>query len=151
MSAIADIVAFDGAATPVSHTFKAGSVVRSTDGTILANWKEANPALADVAQGKIFMSLQRQKNGQYRVNSRVEIPVQETITGQNSSGYTAPSKVAYVNVVSSTGYFSERCTITERRLVRQLSNNVMNGVATSVAAVVTGPVAEMFDLLIMPA
>jgi len=151
MSAIADIVAFDGAATPVSHTFKAGSVIRQTDGTILANWKEANVSVPDAAQGKVFMSLQRQKSGIYRVQCRVEIPVMEAITNQNSSGYTAPPKVAYVDTVVSTGYFSERDTVTGRRLVRQLSNNIMNGVATSVAPVTTGPVAELFDLLIAPA
>jgi len=151
MSAIADIIAFDGAATPVSHTFKAGSVIRQTDGTILANWKEANVSVPDAAQGKVFMSMQRQKSGIYRVQSRVEIPVMEAITNQNSSGYTAPPKVAYVDTVVTTGYFSERDTVTGRRLVRQLANNIMNGVATSVVPVTTGPVAELFDLLIAPA
>lgn len=151
MSAIADIIAFDGASTPVSHTFKAGSVVRDTDGSINANWKEANVSVPDAAQGKVFMSLAKQKTGIYRLYSRVEIPVMESIAGNNSSGYTAAPKVAYVDTVVTTAYFSERGTISGRRLVRQLSNNIMNGIATTVAPVTTGPVADLFDLLIMPA
>jgi len=151
MSAIANLVAYDGASTPVQHTFVAGSVVREADGSITANWKEAVTTVPDAAQGKVTMNLTRQKSGLYRVTTRVEIPVMESISGANSSGYTAAPKVAYVNTVTTTGYFSERSTIAERRLVRQLAVNIDNGVLTSVAPVTTGPVAELFDLLTAPA
>lgn len=150
MAAMSDIIAFDGASTPVSHTFKAGTVVRSPDGLITANWKEANVAVPDAAQGKVFMSLALQKGNIYRVNKRVDIPVMEAIAGNNSSGYTAAPKVAFISTVVTTGYFSDRETIAGRRLVRQLSNNIMNGITTTVAPITTGPVAELFDLLLMP-
>jgi hypothetical protein len=150
MTAIANIVAFDGASTPVSHTFVAGAVTRESDGSVVANWKEANVSVPDAAQGRVTMSMLKQKSGVYRVISKVEIPVMEAIAGNNSSGYTAAPKVAYVDTVVTTGYFSERDTPAGRRLVRQLSTNIMNGVATSVTPVTTGPVAELFDLLTMP-
>jgi len=150
MSAMANIVAYDGAATPVLHTFVAGAVVRNTDGSVTAYWKEANVSVPDIAQGKVQISLALQKSGIYRANTRVDIPVMEAIAGNNSSGYTAAPKVAFIDTVVTTGYFSQRDTITGRRLVRQLSTNIMNGVSTSVTPVTTGPIAELFDLLQMP-
>jgi len=149
MSAISDIVAFDGAATPVSHTFKPQSVTRE-NGVVTAFWKEVNVSVPDAAQGTVTMSLKKLGGGIFRVNSRVAIPVMEAIAGNNSSGYTAPPKVAYIDTDDNVGYFSERGTIAGRRLVRQLATNILNGVSTSVTPVTTGPVAELFDLLLMP-
>lgn len=96
------------------------------------------------------MSLKKLGSGIYRVNSRVSIPVMEAIAGNNSSGYTAPPKVAYIDTVDTVAYFSDRGTIAGRRLARQLSVNIAGGIATTVTPVVTGPVAELFDLLLMP-
>lgn len=149
MSAIANIVAYDGAATPVIHTFFPQSVTREKN-KITAFYKEAVITVPDDAQGKISLSMEQLPSGIYKVDSRVEIPVMEAITNQNSSGYTAPPKVAYIDTVLSTGYFHKRSTITDRRIVRGISNNVMSGVATSVALVLTGPIAELYDQLIMP-
>lgn len=147
MSAIGNIVAFDGAATPVSHTFAPVSVVKE-NGVVFAMWKETTTTVPEAALGRVRMSMQKLKDGIFRVNSRVEIPVMESISGVNASGYTAAPKVAYVDTVDTIGYFSERGTAAGRRLVRQLSTNIMGGIATSVAPVTTGPVAELFDLLI---
>jgi hypothetical protein len=149
MSAIANIVAYDGAATPVVHTFNPQSVTREK-GLVTATWKEVVTSVPDAAQGSVVMTLKKLGSGIYRVNSRVQIPVMESISGNNSSGYTAPPKVAYVDTVDSVAYFSERGTPAGRRLTRQLATNILNGVATSVAPVTTGPVAELFDLLLMP-
>lgn len=149
MSTIANIVAFDGASTPVAHTFVPQSVTREKN-KITAFYKEANITVPDAAQGKITLSLEALPSGVYKVDSRVEIPVMEAIAGNNSSGYTAPPKVAYVDTINSTGYFSNRSTITDRRITRGISNNVMSGVSTTVALVLTGPIAELFDQLVMP-
>jgi hypothetical protein len=149
MSAISDIIAFDGAATPASHTFKPQSVTREA-GLITALWKEVVSTVPDAAQGTVIMSLKKLSSGIYRVNTRVSLPVMEAIAGNNSSGYTAPPKVAYIDTVDSVGYFSERGTIAGRRLSRQLTINILGGITTSVTPVTTGPVAELFDLLLMP-
>lgn len=149
MSAIANIVAFDGAAPPVSHTFIPVSVVREGD-EVTASWREALTNVPVYAQPNVTMKLKRMGSGVYRVSSRVEVPVMESISGQNAAGYTAAPKVAYVNTEETIGYFHERSDILGRRLVRQLSNNIMNGVATSVAPVTSGPAADLFDLLNAP-
>jgi len=149
MSAITTLIAFDGAATPVSHSFAPQSVTREK-GQVTAMWKETVATVPDAAQGTVVMTLKKLASGVYRVNSRVSIPVMEAISGANSSGYTAAPKVAYVDTADTVGYFSERGTIAGRRLARQLSTNIMNGVTTSVAPVLTGPVAELFDQLLMP-
>lgn len=149
MSAIADIVAYDGASTPVAHTFKPVSVTRE-GATVIALWKEANTSVPEAAQGTVTMTMKRTSSNVYRVSTRVSIPVMEAIAGNNASGYTAAPKVAYVDTVDTVGYFSDRGTALGRRLTRQLSTNIQNGVATSVAPVTTGPVAELIDVLLMP-
>lgn len=149
MSAMADIVAYDGASTPASHTFKPQQVTRE-DGLITAVWKEVVTTVPDAAQGTVTMSLKKMNSGVYKLNSRVAIPVMEAINGNNSSGYTAAPKVAYIDTVDTVCYFHERSTIADRRLVRQMSINILNGVITSVTPVTTGPVAELFDLLLAP-
>lgn len=149
MSAIANIVAFDGDATPVSHTFVPIAVTREK-GEVTAIWREQ---LADVpvyAQPSVTMKLKRMGSGVYRVSSRVEVPVMESIGTQNAAGYTAPPKVAHIPTVETAGYFHERSTIANRRLVRQLSVNINNGVETTVTPVTTGPAAELYDLLVSP-
>jgi hypothetical protein len=150
MSQIANIVAFDGAASPVSHTFVPQSVTREA-GKITAFYKEANLSVPDAAQGRITLTLEKMKSGNvYKATSRVEIPVMEAIAGNNSSGYTAPPKVAYVDTIETTGYLPDRSTIADRRIVRGISNNVMSGISTTVALVLTGPIAELYDQLVMP-
>jgi len=90
------------------------------------------------------------KSGVYRVAISVTVPVMESIAGQNAAGYTAAPKVAYINTIQVIGYFHERSTIAERRLVRQLASNILGSIATSVAPVTTGPMPELIDQLIIP-
>lgn len=149
MAAIANLVAFDGASTPVSHTFLPVSVVRDKD-EVVAEWREALASVPVYAQPRVTMKLKRMGSGVYRVSSRVSVPVMETVGAQNAAGYTAAPKVAFENTVETVGYFHERSDITGRRLVRQLAVNIDNGIATSVAPVTTGPAADLFDLLNAP-
>lgn len=149
MSNISPIVAFDGAATPVSHTLNPVSVTKEK-GKITAFWREAAANVPTNASVRCVMTLEQLQSKVYRVSSRVEVPVQEVVTGSNSSGYSAAPKVAYVDTVETIGLFSERSLTSGRRLVRQLAVNIDGGVTTSVTPVATGPVAELFDLLIAP-
>jgi hypothetical protein len=150
MSAISNIVAFDGAATPVSHTLLPVSVSKERD-KVTAQWRESAVGVPTNAQIRVQMTLDKNpKTGLYRVEQRSVVPVQEVVTGSNSSGYSAQPKVAYENTVITTGIFHERSDVAGRRLVRQLAINIDNGVSTSVTPVTTGPVAELFDLLVAP-
>jgi hypothetical protein len=150
MSALANITVFDGAATPVTHTLIGESVSRDPDGSIVAVYKESNAAVPDYAQIRCTLRKKRLPTGVFRVSARAEVPVMESVTNANSSGYTAAPKVAYTDTVEVIGYFHERSLVTGRRLVRQLAINVAGSVSTSVAPVTTGPVPELIDQLLMP-
>jgi hypothetical protein len=149
MSAIANIVAFDGQSTPVSHTFVAESVAREGT-TVTASYKEATAGVPDYAQGRVTLTKRKLGSGVNRMSERVEMPVMESISGQNASGYTAAPKVAYVDTCELVGFFHDRSIIANRRSCRQLTINIAGNIATSVAAVTTGPVPELFDTLITP-
>jgi len=149
MSAIANLVAFDGQATPVSHTFVAASVAR-LGSDVIASYKEATAGVPEEAQGKVTIKLSKLGSGVNRTSVRVELPVMESISGVNSAGYTAAPKVAYVDTVEVVGYYHPRSVIAGRRGVRQLAVNIMNNVTTTVAAATSGPVPELFDTLITP-
>lgn len=149
MSAIANIVAFDGAATPVSHTFLPVSVTREK-GVIRADYREGLTGVPTYACPRIYLLWELLKNGVYRVERRTIVPVMEAVTNQNAAGYTAAPKVAHELTDSHVGFFHQRSDIAGRRLVRQLGLNISGSISTSVAAVTTGPVPELFDQLVAP-
>jgi len=150
MTAQANIVAFDGAASPVSHTLVPESNSKESDGSLVAKWKESLAGVPDYAQVRCSMTKPKLPSGVFRTTSRAEVPVMEAILNQNSSGYTAPPKVAYVDTVETVGYFHERGVVTGRRLARQLAVNIMGNISTTVTPVTTGPAPELFDQLLMP-
>lgn len=149
MSAIANIAAYDGAATPVLHTLLPVSVTRE-GGKVTAQWRENVSGVPVYAQVYCVMSLERLKSGVYRAETRVVVPVMEAVTNQNAAGYTAAPKVAYELTSQSIGLFHERADNVGRKLLQQLNLNVLGGVTTSVTPVTTGPVAELIQLLVMP-
>lgn len=149
MSAIANIVAFDGAATPVSHTFVPVQVTRK-DGVVEAVYREQLTSVPVEACPRVTIRETTMKSGIIRTEMKVEVPVMEAVAGNNAAGYTAAPKVAYVDSDSIVSYAHPRSTITSRRLARQLCINIAGSIATSVAPVTSGPVPEAIDLLITP-
>jgi len=147
MSAIANLVAYDGASTPVIHTLLPVSVTRDK-GKITADWRENASSVPLIAQVSCTTTLQRLNSGVWKATARVSVPVMESVSGQNAAGYTAAPKIAYVETVEITGFFHERSDTAGRRLARQLAVNILNGVATSVTPVTTGPLPELFDTLV---
>jgi len=151
MSAQANIVAFDGAATPVSHTLvPIGVKMDPKTGEIVASWREALTTVPVYAQVRFTLSYKRLPSGVYRVARVTEVPVMESVSGVNSSGYTAAPKVAYTNTEQHVGFFHERSTVVDRRLCRQLAINIDGNISTSVAAATAGFVPELVDLLAVP-
>jgi len=144
MSAQANIVAFDGAATPVSHTLVP---VRNSEvnGVTQAEWRENITTIPVKANVRVSTTMQTLKNGIIRVMTRCEVPVMEAVSGQNAAGYTAAPKVAYVNTVDVVGYFSERSTAAERKLARQLAVNIAGNISTTVTPSTAGVVKELID------
>lgn len=149
MSAIANLVVFDGAATPVSHTLIPVSVTREK-GKVSAVYRESIAGVPVYAQVQATLSIEQLPSGVYRAESVVEVPVMESVSGQNSAGYTAAPKVAYTNTIRTIGLFHERSDSAGRRLARQMAINISGNISTSVVPVATGPFPELFDLLIAP-
>lgn len=149
MSQIANIVVFDGAGTPVTHTLVAIEVVKEKN-KVSALWRESLASLPIYAQITVTMSSERLKSGVWKTDCKVAVPVMESVSGQNAAGYTAAPKVAYTNTLIATGYFHERSDVAGRRLARQLLINLLGSVSTSVAPVATGPAPELIDQLVNP-
>jgi hypothetical protein len=74
----------------------------------------------------------------------------ETVSNQNSAGYTASPKVAHTVTYYEEGRFHERSDVVIRRLVRKLHLNILDGVTVTGAAGTTGPAPELFDSMIIP-
>lgn len=150
MAAISTITVFDGASTPVSHTLVPVSVSRDKPNRIKAEWRETGLAVPTIAQPRLTILLEQLASGVYRVERKLVVPVMEAVSGQNTAGYTAAPKIAHELTDIHVGLFHERSDVGSRRLVRQMGVNLDGSVASSVAPVTTGPVAELFDLLVCP-
>lgn len=149
MANIAAITVFDGATTPVSHTLGALSVTREKN-KVIAHWREQLGSLPTEAQVRASLTSEILPSGVTRVDLKVVVPVMESISGQNAAGYTAAPKVAYEDTFILTSFQHSRSTIAGRRLARQMLVNIAGNVSTSVAAALTGPVADAFDNQAMP-
>jgi len=152
MASIANITVFDGAATPVSHTLNAISVTPSDGlaGSVEALWREALSATPAYANVRAKVKMQSLKSGVVRVESEIVVPVMESVSGNNEQGYTAAPQVAYENRYLVIGFFSQRSTVTDRRLARQIVANLLGNVSTSVAAATSGPLPDAYDSLVAP-
>lgn len=142
MAAQANITVYDGASTPVVHTLVGEEILRSA-GASEAVWREQLASVPSYAQVKVTAIKRKLKSGVTEAVTRVEVPVMESISGQNAAGYTAPPKVAYVDRFEFRSFRHERSTETTARIAMQILLNLGNNVATSVAAVSTGVVADL--------
>lgn len=150
MSAQANIVVFDGASTPVSHTLVGlGTKYDPLLGDI-ATWREDLASLPQMAQVKVTAFRKVLKTGVERLEIRVEVPVMEAVGAQNAFGYTAAPKVAHVVSAASVFYFHPRATLNDRKLAKQIQANLLNNISTSVATATAGPAAELIHSSIMP-
>ncbi|DAD51097.1 coat protein [ssRNA phage SRR7976300_4] len=149
MANIANIVVFDGAAVPVSHTLVPVDVSR-TKNKITANWREQIASLPVYAQIRASAVSETLPSGIVKSEVKVVVPVMEAINAQNAAGYTAAPKVAYEDTYVFTAFAHPRSNITGRRLARQLLVNLLGNVSTSVAAATTGMVPDLSDSLVSP-
>lgn len=149
MSSITDITVFDGADTPVSHTLKAVSVTRN-NGVVEALWRENVSNVPVYAQIRASMRVEQLKSGVFRTEVQVVVPVMESISGQNSAGYTAAPRVAYENKQTFIGFYSNRSDRAGRKLAKQILVNILNNVTASTAAATSGPAPELINDLVSP-
>lgn len=149
MSAMANLVAFDGATVPVSHTFTPISQ-KTEKGVTEAYWRELNAALPIIAQNRVTVSTQTLKSGVIKTELRVVVPVMEAVAGANAAGYTAAPKVAFEDTVIVTSFNSARSSTAHKRLARVLAGNILEGQTLSEVVTLVGPGPEAFDSGIVP-
>lgn len=149
MPSIANITAFGGESTPISHTFTAEEIEKTVSAWV-AKWKEVSLTTPEYALTRVTARITTSKEGVKRIAVRVSLPVMESVSGQNSSGYTAPAKVAYEETAEFVMYAHPRSTVANRRLVRQMLVNIVGNVQTSVAADTGGQLTQLFDQQIKP-
>lgn len=147
MAAQANITVFDGASTPVSHTLVADGV-RQSGNVVTASWKETLAGVPDYAQIRFWMIRETLKSGVVKTTSRLDLPVMESVSGVNASGYTAPPKVANVERFEKVTYAHPRSIETNRRIAAQLLLNIENNVFTTVTPVSSGIVPDLNQRLI---
>jgi len=124
--------------------------VTRNSGVIQALWRELITTVPTEAQISVQTQMETLKSGVVLVTSTTQVPIMESISGQNAAGYTAAPKVAFVDKRVTQQFHHPRSTVAGRRLIRQLDVNLQGNIATSVAPVTTGPLPEMFDLQVMP-
>lgn len=118
MTAFADVVLNDGAATPVAHTFK----VKKTVGT-LSQWEDR---AGGVPIGyNLLQSETKESSEVRRVKFKVVKPTLEAVSGQNSSGFTPAAKVAYSLLGTVEFVLPQRCTEQERKDLCAYIKNVL--------------------------
>lgn len=149
MAQFADITVFDGAATPVSHLLVAEGVTR-VGPTVICVWREKIATLPDEAQVYAILRIETLKSGVRVVSLETGVPVMESISGQNSSGYTAAPKVAYIDRDVHTKYVHPRSTVLSRQISAQISRNLLNNVSVTAPPVTTGVIADALQKLLTP-
>lgn len=149
MSQIANIAVYDGADTPILHTLLPVEVT-SEKGVTQSVWRENIPTLPTEAQVVSSLKKKTLPSGVVVVAFKTAVPVMESVSGANASGYTAAPKVAYVDTMETVSYQHPRSTSISRRTTRMLHTNMMNAIGISVAATLDGPIPEAIDGQFLP-
>lgn len=151
MAALADIIAFDGETTPVSHTFVADHVEYNGN-DLSAHWCEKIAGVPEYAQGSAVLTKKKVGSGMTRIGFRFNLPVMEGVNGANLAGYTAPAKVAYVDSHESVQWVHPRSIAQGRQNVKSLMRNAWyNSSVSSTAAVASGLAYDAQVRLVFPA
>lgn len=122
MAAMTNLLIKDDAATPVEYT-----LVPITDNPE-PFWRSQTAGVPFEGQMTLRQSVTKQKNGNFKVTLKLEVPVMETLGASGSSaGYVAPPKVAYVTPVIVTMFVDKRSTQADRANSYKLMMALLNG------------------------
>lgn len=116
MATMASMSLVDAEATPVTH------VLYPVSNSWPLTWRERLANVPAACQVNLVMRRTTAKDemGIEVVNLRFGLPVMESITNQNSAGYTAPSKIAYVITHDHRAIIPMRSTEQQRLNARKL-------------------------------
>lgn len=146
----ANIIVFDGATPPVSHTLIPIDNKVLKDGTRYVLWREYNASLPTEACTYVEQRQRTLPNGIVETRTRCVTPVMESISGQNAAGYTAAPKLAYYESDEHVKFSHSRSTGAIRLLNLQLLRNLLSNVSTTVTPVSTGIVFDAAVQQVMP-
>jgi len=149
MAALADIIAFDGESTPVQHTFVADHV-EYTGSDLIASWQEKTVGVPEYAQGSLVLSRRKANSGMVRIGLKVNLPVMESVSGQNLSGYTAAPKVAYVDSYEGVQWVHSRSLAQGRQNVKSIFKNILANTTVTQVAIAAGPIYDAQVRLVFP-
>jgi len=158
MSAQTNILVKDDAATPKEWT-----LVPITD-TPIPFWRANDASIPLDGQPRLYMSVDKQKNGGFKITVKLEVPTMETLGASGTSaGYVAPPKVAYVTPVIITMFADKRSTIADRINTLRMAIGIVQGASSTTATGTlantaagdvwkgsVAPVPTLFNGLILP-
>lgn len=125
MPAMTNILVKDDAATPKEWTLKPVSDNPSP------TWRSTDLTVPLIGQPRLSGSIEQQKNRDYKITAKLELPIMETLgTAGTSGGYQAPPAVAYVVPVIVTMFAPERSTVADRANALKMMIGMIQG-ATS--------------------
>jgi hypothetical protein len=134
MAAMTNVLVKDDAATPKEWT-----LTPITD-TPQPLWRANDPAIPLAGQPRLTQSIEQQKNGDWKITAKLEVPVMETLGASGTSaGYVAPPSVAYVTPVIVTMFANPRSTTTDRANALKMMVGILQG---SSATTATGVLAN---------
>lgn len=126
MTAIANIVINDGAATPVAHTFAPAKAV--------ADYAQLEDRAAGIYIGynKLTIGLTRptgpaqQATRNLKLSVKIETPKMEVVSNGTVSGIAPAPTVSYRPVVELLATFPERCSLQDRKDLQAFIKNVLS-------------------------
>lgn len=128
------LVKDDTTGTVVEYTF-----YPVTD-TPIPYWRTRIAGVPLEGQMRLYVSQEKVKSGQYKVTTKLEQPVMETLGASGTSaGYVAPPKVAYVNTAFFTTFVDARSTTADRANLTKMAVGCVQGASSTTA---TGILAQ---------
>ena len=128
MPAMTNLLVKDDANPLVEQTF-----VPITD-TPEPFWRTQMAGVPFEGQARLTESVTKQKNGNYKVTAKLEVPVMETLGASGTSfGYVAPAKVAYVDTAILTFFVDKRSTNADRANLYKMMLGLMAGASSTTA------------------
>lgn len=103
-------------------------------------WRSTIAGVPFEGQVKFTQSMVKQKNGNFKLTVKLEVPVMETLGASGSSaGYVAPPKVAYVTTAILSVFVDRRSTIADRsNTLRMLQALLAGATATAGSGLING-------------